>query len=164
MGLFDSLFGKKEPKTYQDSDIVAVVSGPVVRNADIPDPVFAQEMLGKTFAVKPAGDKAVAPANGTLEVMFPTGHAFAVRMADGTGLLVHVGIDTVNLKGKGFKVMASQGDAVKAGQTIVKIDPELIRELGYNPITMLIISENPSEKEFTFTDEDYVYAGNIVCR
>ena len=122
MGLFDSLFGKKESRTYQDSDIVAVVSGPVVNNADIPDPVFAQEMLGKTFAVKPSGVKAVAPANGTLEVLFPTGHAFAVRTADGTGLLVHIGIDTVNLKGKGFKVMASQGDVVKAGQTISLMD------------------------------------------
>ena len=107
MGLFDGLFGKKEPKTYEDSDVVAVVSGKVIRNQDIPDPVFAQEMLGKTFAVKPSGVKAVAPANGTLEVLFPTGHAFAVRTADGTGLLVHVGIDTVNLKGKGFKVIVT---------------------------------------------------------
>ena len=164
MGLFDGLFGKKEPKTYEDSDVVAVVSGKVIRNQDIPDPVFAQEMLGKTFAVKPSGVKAVAPANGTLEVLFPTGHAFAVRTADGTGLLVHVGIDTVNLKGKGFKVMTSQGDVVKAGQTIVKIDPELISELGYSPITMLIVSENPAERDFTFTDAAYVSEGDIICR
>ncbi len=85
-------------------------------------------------------------------------------MADGTGLLVHIGIDTVNLKGRGFKVKAHQGDTVRAGQTIVVIDPELIEELGFNPITILIISENPNDKEFNFTDERYVYAGNIVTK
>ena len=163
MGLFDNLFGKKETRVYADSDIVAPVTGSVVKNADIPDPVFAQEMLGKTFAIKPFGNKAVAPANGTLEVMFPTGHAFAVRMADGTGIMVHVGIDTVNLKGKGFKVLARQGDTVKAGQPVVRIDPELIRELGYNPITMLIISENPNEKEFVFTSKTSVQEGDIIA-
>ncbi len=164
MGLFDSLFRKKEPRTYEDTDIVAAVTGPVIKVSEIPDPVFAQEMLGKSFAVYPKDTKAVAPANGTLEVLFPTGHAFAVRMADGTGLLVHVGIDTVNLKGKGFKIKAHQGDTVKAGQTIVEIDPDLIQDLGCNPITVLIVSENPNEKEFNFTDERYVYAGNIVTK
>ncbi|MBR5049371.1 MAG: PTS glucose transporter subunit IIA [Erysipelotrichaceae bacterium] len=163
MGLFDKLFGNKELKTYEDSDVVAPVTGKFVRNADIPDPVFAQEMLGKTLAIKPTGYRAVAPANGTLEVLFPTGHAYAVRAADGTGFLIHVGIDTVNLKGKGFKVLAKQGDIVKAGQPIVKIDPELIEELGYSPITMLIISENPAEREFNFKADSFYNEGEIIA-
>ncbi len=163
MGLFDNLFGKKEERVYEDSAVVAPVTGGVFKTADIPDPVFAQEMLGKTFAIKPFGNKVVAPANGTLEVMFPTGHAFAVRMTDGTGILVHIGIDTVNLKGKGFKVLAKQGEKVKAGQTVVKFDPELIKELGYNPITMLIITENPNEKEFVFTSKTSVQEGDIIA-
>ena len=163
MGIFDKLFAKKEPTKYKDSDVAAPVTGKFVRNTDIPDPVFAQEMLGKTLAIYPTGYKAVAPANGTLEVLFPTGHAYAVRMADGTGLLVHVGIDTVNLKGKGFKVLAHQGDIVKAGQPIIKIDPELIKEYGYNPLTMLIISENPAEREFNFKADSFYNEGEIIA-
>jgi glucose-specific phosphotransferase system IIA component len=163
MGLFDNLFRKKEEKVYEDSAVVAPVTGSVVKTADIPDPVFAQEMLGKTYAINPFGNKVVAPANGTLEVMFPTGHAFAVRMADGSGILVHIGIDTVNLKGKGFKALAKQGETVKAGQPIVQIDPELIKELGYNPITMLIVTENPTEREFVFSDATSVQEGDIIA-
>lgn len=84
--------------------------------------MFAQEIMGQTIGFVPKNGLIVSPANGTLEVVFQTGHAFGVRMQDGTGLLVHIGINTVDMNGKGFKIFARQGDTVKAGQPIIFVD------------------------------------------
>ena len=82
--------------------------------------------------------------------MFPTGHAFAIRMQDGTGVLVHIGINTVDLQGHGFKVLAKQGAKVQAGQKIVEADLAAIQAAGYSMTTMLIITE-PTKDEYVFS-------------
>lgn len=108
---------------------------------EINDPMFAEEMMGQTIGFILSDGEVVAPATGRLEVLFPTGHAFALRMNDGTRLLIHIGIDTVNLKGKGFKVLKKQGDRVKAGEIVVKVDLDTVKQAGYDAITMLIVTE-----------------------
>ncbi len=118
----------------------------------INDKMFANEMLGKTVAFIPTSKEIYSPCDGTLEVMFPTGHAFAVRMKDGTGILVHVGINTVDLNGKGFKTFAKQGDKVKAGQKLLEVDFDLIKQEGYDTTTMLIITEPVDNKEYVFSE------------
>ncbi|MBQ3446571.1 MAG: PTS glucose transporter subunit IIA, partial [Synergistaceae bacterium] len=85
--------------------------------------------------------------NGTIEMIFPTAHAFGLRMKDGTGLLVHIGVDTVNLKGQGFTVLKKQGDAVKAGEPVVRVDLEAVRGAGYSPQTIIVITEPVKEDE-----------------
>ena len=161
MGLFSRL--KKEEVIYEDSDIVAIADAAVVPTAEIKDPVFAQEMLGQTIAFALKGNTIVCPCNGILEVMYPTGHAFAVRRSDGMGILVHVGINTVKLKGKGFKLYAKQGAEVKAGQTLLRIDSELIKEAGYDLTTMLIITEQVHEGEkISFTCGNQVEKGQVI--
>lgn len=153
MGLFSKIWNKEET-AYADGDIVALANAEMIPPSSVGDAMFAQEMLGQTIAFVLKDKTVVSPANGTLEVMYPTGHAFAVRMKNGMGLLVHVGIDTVSLKGKGFKVFAKQGDTVKAGQKILEVDSEMIRAAGYDPTTMLIITE-PSEEGAKVSFADY---------
>ena len=106
---------------------------------EINDPMFAEEMMGQTIGFILSDGEVVAPATGRLEVLFTIGHAFALRMNDGTGLLVHIGIDTVNLKGKGFKVLKKQWERAKAGEADVKFDLDTVKQAGYDTITMLIV-------------------------
>ena len=161
MGLFSSL--KKEEKQYKDTDIIALANADIIPTEEINDPVFSKEVLGQTIAFHLQDETIVAPCNGVLEVMYPTGHAFGIRRPDGLGILVHVGINTVNLKGKGFKVLAKQGETVKAGQKLLKVSAEWIRDEGYDLTTMLIITEQLHEGErVEFTDKKHVARGDII--
>ncbi len=125
-----NLFGKKKETTLPeinaaDTDIVAIADGEMIDVTTVPDPVFAQKMMGESTAFSYTGDSVTlcAPANGILSVLFPTGHAFDVTRKDGVELLVHCGINTVDANGNGFRVLSKkQGDTVKAGDPIVEID------------------------------------------
>ena len=151
MKLFKNLFHVQETKEVcpemQDCDIVAVASGKMIPPSQIEDPVFAQEMMGQTIAIRPMEGTIVAPANGCLETVFETGHAFSVRMKDGTGLLVHIGIDTVSMAGRGFQILEKSGSTVKAGQPIVKVDLDLVRKEGKSDVVMLIVAEPAQANE-----------------
>lgn len=168
MGLFDRLFKREEPLpelNIPDSDITALSDGTIVDIKTVSDPMFAEEMLGKSIAFRFSKDKAVicSPANGELTALFPTGHAFGVRTNEGVELLVHIGVDTVNSKGDGFRLMGKrQGDRVKAGEPVVEAD---IRKLSqnYDMSTMLIIT-NPNGKEFTFIEPQDVVRGQSVLK
>jgi glucose-specific phosphotransferase system IIA component len=166
MGLFDRLLLKgKTAGLHDDSEIVAPVDGTVIPTSEISDPVFAREMMGKTLAIAPAGRKIMvaAPANGLLEVMFPTGHAFGIKTSQGISIMVHIGIDTVDLKGKGFRQLAKQGDRVKAGQPLVEADCGAIRAAGLDPVTMMIITEKPENLKLEFKELTEVQAGEVIA-
>lgn len=161
MGLFSSL--KKKEVQYNDTDIIALANADIIPVEEINDPVFSKELLGQTIAFNLLDETIVAPCNGVLEVMYPTGHAFGIRRPDGLEILVHVGINTVNLKGKGFKLYAKQGDTVKAGQKLLKVSAEWIRDEGYDLSTMLIITKQLKEGEkVKFTDKKHVTRGDII--
>lgn len=150
MGLLSKL-KKQEIFKYKDSDIVAIADGKMIPPEQIHDSVFASEMMGRTVGFQIEKGDIVSPVNGTVEVVFPTGHAFAVRMKDGTGVLVHIGINTVTLNGKGFKSMVNVGEDVKAGQICTKVDINVIEANGLDTTTMLIITEpakNHTEQHF----------------
>ena len=133
--------------------IVAVANGRFIGPDDIKDEMFSQQSMGQTIAIEPSDGIIGSPVNGSIEMIFKTGHAFGLRMRDGTGLLVHIGIDTVNLQGKGFTVLKHEGDVVKAGEPIVRADLNLIRSEGYNPQTMIVITEPLKEDELvSFTE------------
>jgi PTS system beta-glucosides-specific IIC component len=116
MGLFDKLFqGNK-------ITIASPVNGEIVPINQVKDDTFAQEMVGKGVAIIPSDGKFYAPSDGTLVALFPTGHAYAINTDDGAEILVHIGLDTVNLGGKYYTVHAAQGDVVKKGDLIVEVD------------------------------------------
>ncbi|MBQ1299994.1 MAG: PTS glucose transporter subunit IIA [Erysipelotrichaceae bacterium] len=169
MGLFDKLFKKEEevlPElNVDDSAIVAIADGELIDIKSVPDPVFAEEMMGKSTAFKYNKDKVTlcSPANGTLGVLFPTGHAFGIVTNEGVEILIHCGVDTVNANGDGFKLLKKkQGDTVKAGDPIVEVDIKKL-SANYDMSTMLIIT-NPNEKEYEFIEPQAVKRGQSVVK
>lgn len=156
MGLFDKLFKKEELPEFDDETIVSVCDGKLIPNKDIADAMFADSVMGKTIGIEPESGDIVSPANGTIEMMFPTGHAFGLRMNDGTGLLIHIGIDTVSLNGNGFKVFKKQGDTVKAGEKIVSMDISKVKSQGLHTTTMVIVTEPVDGKSYNFIEPQKV--------
>ena len=136
-----------------DNVIVAAANGKFIGPDDIKDAMFSEQSMGQTVAVEPSDGVISAPANGKIEMIFETGHAFGMRMPDGTGLLIHIGVDTVNLKGQGFTVLKKEGDNVKAGEPVVRVDLDVLRNAGYSPQTMIVITEPVDEgKPLTFIE------------
>ncbi len=131
------------------SEVVEVrqpVQGTVIPISEVPDPVFAQQMLGPGLAIEPTGNTVVSPADGVLTLMYPTGHGFIVTADSGPELMVHIGLDTVNLKGEGFEILAKQGQRVAAGEPLVTFDPEKVSAAGHPLTTMVVVMNDPSAK------------------
>ena len=123
-----------------DQVVVAVpVAGRLVGLDEVPDPVFASRALGEGVGIVPADGRILAPADGLLASVAPTGHAFGLVTDGGTEVLVHVGIDTVTMQGTGFDVRVEQGQRVAAGDLLAVVDLEAIREAGVNPITLVTV-------------------------
>ena len=118
--------------------VFAPVPGRVVRMADVPDPVFAASLVGPGAAVDPirSRHRAVAPVGGRIVKLHP--HAFVVVTPDGRGVLVHLGIDTVQLKGEGFTLLAAEGDEVAAGAPVVEWDPAAVEAGGRSPLCPVV--------------------------
>ncbi|MEC3982458.1 PTS sugar transporter subunit IIA [Amycolatopsis sp. H20-H5] len=126
-------------------EILSPVAGRTVAMSEVPDPVFAQAMVGPGVAVQPAGGRqdAVAPIDGTVVTLHP--HAFVVAGEDGRAVLVHLGIDTVKQKGEGFTLHVVKGEAVRAGQPVVGWDPEAVAAAGYSAIVPVVALDAKAE-------------------
>ncbi len=124
------------------TELGSPLSGTIVPLADVPDPAFASGAIGKGVGIDPAEGKVVAPADGEVLMTFPTGHAIGLKLDDGIELLVHIGIDTVNLKGEGFTVHVNQGDKVTAGTPLISFDRDAIVAAGYSPITPVLVTNH----------------------
>lgn len=122
--------------------IVSPMSGKVVALKDVPDPTFAEGILGVGVAVEPIVGKVVAPYDGTVGTLFDTRHAIGLELDNGAELLIHIGINTVELNGEGFKALVSEGSRVKKGQTLIEFDINDIMKKGYSIITPVLIT-NP---------------------
>ena len=116
------------------------IEGTAVALSDVPDPIFAAGKLGEGVAIEPTGTTVAAPAAGKVAATYPSGHAVGLKLENGIELLIHVGLDTVNLDGKGFSVKVAKGDVVAAGDTLIEFDPEVIKEAGYPLITPVIVT------------------------
>jgi glucose-specific phosphotransferase system IIA component len=111
-------------------EVLAPLDGTVVDLESVPDEVFAQKMVGDGAAIDPSGAVAVAPVSGTLVKLFPGGHAFGIATDSGVELIVHLGLDTIELQGEGFENMATEGQVVQAGTPIVRFDRAVIERKG----------------------------------
>ncbi len=132
----------------KEGTLVAPISGKTVDITTVPDAVFAEKMAGDGLAIDPTGDTVVAPADGELTMLFGTKHAFGMTLDKGVQILVHIGLDTVSLNGEGFTALKNQGDMVKKGEPIVKIDRELIQSKGLSLITPVIFTDMDVLKSF----------------
>ncbi|WP_313579105.1 PTS sugar transporter subunit IIA [Lacrimispora sp.] len=143
--MFDSLkkiFGGGGEKEREK--ILAPVEGTVVPLSEVNDPTFSQEILGKGVAIIPAKGRIVAPADGILTVVFETKHAISITTPEGAEIIVHVGLDTVNLKGEHYTAHKKQGEKVKAGELLLEFDMAAIKEAGYEVITPVIVCNTPN--------------------
>ncbi|QLC90758.1 beta-glucoside-specific PTS transporter subunit IIABC [Priestia megaterium] len=121
--------------------IVSPLTGVIKALADVDDPVFASESMGKGIAIEPTVGQAVSPVNGIVTTIFPTGHAIGITSNEGAEILIHIGINTVQLGGKYYSPVVKQGDQVNQGDLLVNFDIEKIKEAGY-PVTTPIIITN----------------------
>lgn len=151
MGLFDKLKSlvSDDKKDSGTIDIVAPLSGEIVNIEDVPDVVFAEKIVGDGIAIKPAGNKIVAPVDGTIGKIFETNHAFSIESDSGIELFVHFGIDTVELKGEGFKRIAEEGQRVQKGDLVLEFDLALLEEKAKSTLTPVVISNMDEIKEMT---------------
>lgn len=135
-------FGKKEAAPIQPKEEVihSPLTGKVVAIEEVPDPTFAQKMMGDGFAIVPVDGKVVAPVTGEVIQVFPTKHAIGIKTEGGLEILLHIGLETVNMKGEGFITHIKEGDQVKTGDLLVNFDLELIEEKAASTITPIIIT------------------------
>lgn len=122
--------------------VLAPIDGTVVALENVPDQVFAQKMVGDGVAIDPSGQLAVAPVAGNLVKLFPGGHAFGISTKEGVELIVHIGLDTVELNGEGFENIAREGQKVKAGTPIVRFDRATIERTGKVILSPVVSSGN----------------------
>ena len=120
-------------------EVLSPLAGKVVPLSEVPDPVFAGGVMGPGAAIEPVGDTVFSPGAGVIAAAQPTGHAFGIVLDGGVELLIHVGIDTVNLKGEGFDVKVKNGDRVELGTPLVTFDRAVIQKAGYPLITPVIV-------------------------
>ena len=140
------------------TEVAAPLNGTVMALEDVSDPVFSSGAVGKGAGLTPTGDIVVtAPADGTVVVAPASGHAFGINLDNGIELLIHVGLDTVNLEGKGFDVKVEQGDRVTAGQELVRVDRTVIEEAGY-PLTTPVLITNTAK----FASVDIIPDGDVT--
>lgn len=156
----EELHGPKVIPNVPDNVIVALANGKFIGPDEMKDAMFSQQTMGQTVAIEPSDGIICAPVNGTIEMIFPTAHAFGMRMPDGTGLLIHIGVDTVNLKGQGFTLLKKEGDDVKAGEPVVRVDLDVLKNAGYSPQTMIVITEPAEEGKLI----DFAEFGREVTR
>ncbi|HCM89796.1 MULTISPECIES: beta-glucoside-specific PTS transporter subunit IIABC [Vagococcus] len=141
---FDTEAEEVEEKTASKNreTLKSPLTGKIVPMTEVPDEVFASGALGKGLAIEPTIGELRAPANGVIATIFPTGHAVGMTTDNGAEILMHIGMDTVELEGQGFDKMVAQGDKVKAGDLLVKFDIEKIKASGKPTITPIVVTNS----------------------
>lgn len=148
--MFEKLFSKKNKKS---EEIFAYASGTFVRIEDVPDPVFSEKSMGEGVAILPTDSKILAPADGEIILVAPTKHALALKTTLGEEILIHIGLETVNLGGQGIDVFVKVGDKVLKGQKIVEIDLGFIEKNANSTVIPLVVT-NSEEDRFDFQWEN----------
>ncbi|MCW5197377.1 PTS glucose transporter subunit IIA [Buchnera aphidicola] len=161
MNFISNFFKKKDSHLNKKIKIIAPISGKIIPIEKVPDIVFAQKVVGDGVAIKPTSKYIVSPIDGKLGTIFKTLHAFSIESIEGVQIFVHFGIDTVKLKGKGFKAYAKEGQIVKKGDIILKVNLKLLKKTAKSLITPIIIS-NVEKIKIIEKKEGMIIAGKSV--
>ena len=159
--------GEKGEGLVKKIEIANPVKGTVVRQEDMADEAFASGVLGKGVAIRPEEGKVYAPADGEISVLFPTFHAIGIHTEEGADLLIHIGLNTVQLEGKGFTPKIRQGDKIKKGQLIMEFDKELIEKAGFSTETPVLVSNADDYADVVAREGEKKAAGEelltVIC-
>ena len=162
MGLFDKLFGKKEE--INPNHVYAPLAGEAVAISEVPDPTFSSGAMGNGIAIKPTDGKVCSPVNGTVDMMFDTGHAVTLVSDNGIEILIHVGLETVGLEGKPFQVKVQNGQKVKKGDILMIADLAAIEAAGLPTITPVLICNTDDYPTFnTFVGKEVTNADVVIA-
>ena len=142
--------------------LAAPVAGKVVPLAKVEDEIFSSEMLGKGIAILPEENIVKSPVKGEIVTIFDTQHAIGLKTDDDVEVLIHIGIDTVNLKGQHFNALAKVGDRVEVGTPIMEVDFTAVKEAGYDIITPVIVTNTAAFKNVLGTDQEHAQSGDLV--
>ncbi len=143
-----------ENVAIEEFEIFNPIKGHVKPITESEDEAFASKALGDGVAIDIADNKVYAPIDSVVETVFPTGHAVGLSVANGINILIHAGIDTVNLEGRGFKSFVKEGDAVNKGDLLIDLDPDLIKSEGYSTQTMVIVMDTDENAKFNVDGGD----------
>lgn len=143
------LFGKKK-----NTGLLAPLIGKAISLDEVPDPVFADRILGNGAAILPENDTVTAPADCTVINVADTFHAYGLRTGDGLEILIHIGIDTVKLNGKGFTPLVQEGEKIKAGAPLCKVDFAAVKEAGVEIWTPMLITNMDVITDFSIQTGD----------
>lgn len=146
----------------QDDVLSAVVTGEVLPLKEVKDPVFSTEMMGKGVALIPESDQLFAPADGVLTVMYDSKHAYGIQADSGAEILIHIGIDTVNLAGQFFSTNKKKGERVKKGELLGTFDREAIKKAGYDDTVMLLVTNSTAYGDVSTLDKPTVTQGEDI--
>lgn len=150
------------PSVIQKEVVVSPLNGTLQALDTLPDEAFASGAMGKGIVIVPSSGRLTSPVNGTVTTVFPTGHAIGITSEDGAELLIHVGVNTVKLKGKHFDKKVQEGDQVKQGQLLLEFDLEAIREAGFVTATPVIVTNSAGYLDVLKSGEAEVKAGEYL--
>ncbi|GAA4717015.1 PTS sugar transporter subunit IIA [Brevibacillus fulvus] len=153
------MFNLFKKKRKEEVSMLAPVTGTVVPLEQVPDPVFSQKMAGDGIAIQPSEGLLLAPFNGKVAHLFHTSHAISLISEAGVELLIHIGIDTVKLDGKGFTPYVQTGDQVKAGDKLIAFDLNVLQEAGCPTITPILLTDETVIEQKNVTAAGAVTAG-----
>lgn len=161
MGLFDKLFGNKQPANIT---LKAPLNGELIPIQEIPDPTFSECVLGPTTCFKPGTDGTVyAPCDGVITQIFKTAHAVTITSTDKVEILIHVGINTVDLNGEGFEALVTDDEQVKAGQPLIKFDQEVIAKAGLSNLVPMVICNSTDFQSVEYITPRAVTTNDDIC-
>lgn len=152
------------PSKTENITIGAPLTGKCMPLQDVNDQVFSSEMMGKGIAIYPEKQQIIAPADGTITVTYDSKHAYGIRTDQGVEILIHIGIDTVNMNGKGFNAHVSQEQKVKKGDVLGTFDVDVIKEAGYDPTVMVIITNTNDYRDVTAVAKSHVAEGETLLQ
>lgn len=129
-------------ETPTEETVFAAANGTLVSLEEVPDPTFSQKMIGDGAAIEPTDGNVVSPVAGEVIQVFPTGHAVGIRTKGGAELLIHIGLETVNMDGEGFKAHVKEGDRVDVGTLLVEYDLELVKEKASSTLIPVVVTNH----------------------
>ena len=163
MGFFSKFFKKKTTQVMGKDQIFSPANGTLKSLESLGDGVFSEKILGEGFVVESEDGKIYAPVGGKLVTLFPTKHAYGIETSNGLNVLVHVGIDTVNLNGEGFSTDLTQGQPINPGQLLATVDLDVVRNANLNPAIVLIVTKDSRLQPEAFdTTERTVTTNDVI--
>ena len=147
--LYRRYANKAKNEANKSETIYSPLNGNVIGLSEVSDPAFSNDALGKGIGIIPTSGEVVSPADGIVTILFPTKHAIGITTKQGAEVLIHIGVDTVNLNGEGFEAFIKQGDKVKKGQKLISFDLENTKAKGYDVTSVIVITNSNDLRSVT---------------